>query len=58
MKAVGIGRKNTITIFVFIILFGNGNETEKLGRENEIGYAGYKKQSNSIGNTSITVGNQ
>ena len=31
MKAVGIGRKNTLTIFVFIFLFGN-----------KIGYAKYQ----------------
>ena len=52
------GRDRSVTIFVFIILFGNGNGTEKLSRKNEIGYVGYKKQSNSIGNTLITVGNR
>ena len=29
-----------------------------LGRENEIGYSGYRKRYNSIGNMSIMVGNR
>ena len=32
--------------------------TGKLGRENEIGYAGYRNRYNSIGSMSITVGNR
>ena len=49
-------RENILTISVFIFLFGN--ETEKLGQKNEIGYAGYRKRYNSIRIMSITVGNR
>ena len=35
---------------------GTETKTEKLGRENEIGYSGYRKRYNSIGNMSITIG--
>jgi len=58
MKVFGIGREKTLTIFVFIFLFGSETETGKLGRKNEIGYSGYQKRYNSIGSTSITVGNR
>ena len=37
---------------------GNGNENRNAGREKEIGITGYRERNSSIGNMSITIGNQ
>ena len=38
VKAVGIGRENTLTIFVFMFLFGNenGNRKPQSGKRNRL----------------------
>jgi hypothetical protein len=42
------GWEKLLTTFVFVFVFGNGNE---------IGYMGCRKRNKSVGNISITVGN-